>query len=61
MQQRNITTRVHPRTLNEAFPDTVENATWLYPPEKSVQVGSGVLSLLAIAVCMLVFWLVVHK
>ena len=29
----NPTTRCYPRTLVEAFPDTVERAQWLYPPE----------------------------
>lgn len=28
------TTRRYPRTLAEAFPNTVDRAEWWYPPEK---------------------------
>lgn len=28
------TTRAYPRTLAEAFPNTVDRAEWFYPPEK---------------------------
>lgn len=28
------TTRRYPRTMNEAFPNDVENAKWWYPPER---------------------------
>lgn len=31
------TTRCFPRTMNEAFPDDVENAEWWYPPEQRWQ------------------------
>lgn len=27
------TTRMYPRTLAEAFPNTVDRAEWFYPPE----------------------------
>ena len=30
----NPTTRSYPRTMEEAFPNTVERAEWFYPPEK---------------------------
>ena len=29
------TTRRYPRTIEEAFPNTVERAEWFYPPDKS--------------------------
>lgn len=29
------TTRRFPRTINDAFQDSVENAQWWYPPERS--------------------------
>lgn len=28
------TTRCYPRSLDEAFPNSVERAEWFYPPEK---------------------------
>lgn len=28
------TTRMYPRTLDEAFPNTRERAEWFHPPEK---------------------------
>ena len=28
------TTRCYPRSLAEAFPNTVDRAEWFYPPEK---------------------------
>lgn len=28
------TTRRYPRTIEEAFPNTVDRAEWFYPPEK---------------------------
>lgn len=28
------TTRLYPRTLDEAFPNSVDRAEWFYPPEK---------------------------
>ena len=28
------TTRRYPRTLDEAFPDSIERTEWWYPPEK---------------------------
>lgn len=28
------TTRMYPRTLDEAFPNTCERAEWFHPPEK---------------------------
>lgn len=31
------TTRCYPRTLNEAFPNDIENARWWYPPEQRWQ------------------------
>ena len=30
----NPSTRRYPRTMEEAFPNTVERAEWFYPPEK---------------------------
>ncbi len=34
LQDRNPTNRRYPRTIEEAFPDSVERAEWFYPPEK---------------------------
>ena len=34
LEDLNPTTRCYPRTLEEAFPNTVERAEWFYPPEK---------------------------
>jgi hypothetical protein len=31
------TTRRFPRTMNDAFPNDVENAKWWYPPEQRWQ------------------------
>ena len=28
------TTRCYPRTLDEAFPDSIERTEWWYPPER---------------------------
>ena len=28
------TTRLYPRTLDEAFPNAADRAEWFYPPEK---------------------------
>ena len=28
------TTRLYPRTLDEAFPNSADRAQWFYPPEK---------------------------
>lgn len=33
LEDLNPTTRRYPRTLEEAFPNTVERAEWFYPPE----------------------------
>ena len=30
----NPTTRSYPRTMEEAFPNTVERAEWFYPPKR---------------------------
>jgi hypothetical protein len=30
----NPTVRKYPRTLEEAFPDGVENSQWFFPPEE---------------------------
>jgi hypothetical protein len=29
------TTRVYPRSIEEAFPNSIERAQWFYPPEKT--------------------------
>lgn len=34
LQDRNPTTRRYPRTIEDAFPNSVELANWWYPPEK---------------------------
>ena len=34
LEDLNPTTRRYPRTLEEAFPNTVERAEWFYPPER---------------------------
>ena len=31
----NPTTRCYPRTIEEAFPDSIERTQWWYPPERS--------------------------
>ena len=33
LEDLNPTTRCYPRTLEEAFPNTIERAEWFYPPE----------------------------
>ena len=33
----NPTTRCYPRRCEDAFPDSVANAQWWYPPERNVR------------------------
>jgi hypothetical protein len=33
LDDKNPTTRRYPRTIEDAFPDSVERANWWYPPE----------------------------
>lgn len=33
LEDRNPTSRRYPRTIEEAFPDSIERANWWYPPE----------------------------
>lgn len=35
MKDNNPTTRMFPRTLDEAFPSSAERAEWFFPPEKN--------------------------
>jgi len=35
IEDLNPTTRCYPRTLMEAFPDSVERAEWWFPPERN--------------------------
>lgn len=48
------TSRCFPRTMNEAFPNDVENAQWWYPPEQRWQdkllFAVGVIAWIAICV-----------
>ena len=39
----NPTTRRYPRTLEEAFPDSVERTEWFYPPERRWNVWDAVI------------------
>lgn len=54
------TTRCYPRTLNEAFPNDVENAQWWYPPEQrwqdKVLFAIGVIAWLVICVYLWKTW-----
>lgn len=34
LQDLNPTTRCYPRSLADAFPDSIERAEWFYPPDK---------------------------
>jgi len=34
IQDLNPTTRCYPRSLADAFPDSIERAEWFYPPDK---------------------------
>ena len=34
MEDLHPTTRRYPRTIEEAFPDSIERAEWFYPPER---------------------------
>ncbi len=34
LQDLNPTTRSYPRTLADAFPNSIERAEWFYPPDK---------------------------
>ena len=44
------TTRRYPRTLEEAFPNTVDRAKWFYPPEKNRTLSNLVLG--GLGLCM---------
>jgi len=33
LQDRNPSTRRYPRSIEEAFPDSIDRANWWYPPE----------------------------
>jgi len=44
------TTRMYPRTLQEAFPNAAENAEWWYPPKKQWTISEVLM--LAIGICM---------
>jgi len=35
LEDHNPTTRCYPRTLAEAFPESIDRAEWFYPPEEN--------------------------
>ena len=35
IEDKNPTTRCYPRTLQEAFPNSIDQAGWFYPPEEN--------------------------
>jgi len=35
LEDHNPTTRCYPRTLAEAFPESIDRAEWFYPPEQN--------------------------
>jgi hypothetical protein len=36
LEDLNPTTRCYPRTLAEAFPNSIDRAEWLHPPERNL-------------------------
>lgn len=49
LKDHNPTTRRYPNTLGEAFPNSVEQSQWWYPPEKNRTLGNIVLFIIGIA------------
>lgn len=45
----NPTTRRYPRTIEEAFPDTIERTQWWYPPERKWNVWDAVMMGIGVA------------
>ena len=43
-----VVTRRYPRTLNEAFPQSVEAAQWFYPPPRNNTLSNTLMYLVAI-------------
>jgi hypothetical protein len=50
-EEKNPTTRMYPRTLDEAFPNDISRAEWFYPPEKNLNVHNIAMGLVALC-----FW-----
>lgn len=52
LKDLNPTVRSYPRTLDEAFPNKIEQAEWLYPPERNPHVRH-----IALACVGIVMWI----
>lgn len=48
-KESNPTTRMYPRTMDEAFPNDVDRAQWLYPPEKHWTIAEILLAIVGVA------------
>jgi hypothetical protein len=57
MTEINSTTRMFPRTMQEAFEDPVETAQWFYPPERNLTLESFMLMLSGIGIWLFIAWL----
>jgi hypothetical protein len=53
MIDNNPTTRMYPRTLEEAFPNDSSRAEWFYPPEKNLSAHNIIMGI--VALCFWVF------